>query len=247
MNPTFPLPAAPRCLRVRCGRPCTRGIVTEGNRNGNEGRPYYTCWDIACMTGFDKPKFSTWDDNIGIFRGNPQCWCGFRSRRNTSDRPGTAYYYSCSVGGCRFIVDVPRGPGTDRTRVAVAEFEFAHTSQLGPQAGSVAAVSQGPRYAAVQAAVEFNIEAQRTRRTPIYNEITEPRPVYNKIAGPRPVYNEITGTGPIDNGLTRVEPIDSGFTGMEFTNYGFSGTRPYRYPEMSPISDRHGHCCCAVM
>ncbi len=99
MEPQFPLPAAPACRR--CRQACIRQTVSERNRNGHSGRPYYTCMNSA-----HPREFSTWDDSRGIVSGNPRCSCRFTSRRVTVNEPTPGDFYSCPAGVCRFSEDV---------------------------------------------------------------------------------------------------------------------------------------------
>jgi hypothetical protein len=95
MAPQFPLdPRNPPTCR-RCGKHCTRLIVTPRNPIGHLDRPYYSCNDGQERT------FSTWDDYEGITHGNPPCRCGFTSRRDTN-RKGEDFF-ACPNrfnGGC---------------------------------------------------------------------------------------------------------------------------------------------------
>ena len=139
MEPQFPLPNASACQR--CGQSCTRQIVSAGNRNGNSGRPYYTC-----IYGGHPRTFSTWDDNQGIVNGNPRCWCGFTSRRVTTNGPTPTDFYSCPVGRCRYSEGAP----------------------LAPEANSIAVVGVPPQY--VEPLPRVDIEAQAVRMRPAYRE-----------------------------------------------------------------------------
>ena len=101
-----PVPATSPPACQRCGQPCTQQIVSEGNRNGNAGRPYY-----ACISGRHRRTFTTWDDSQGIVNGNPRCWCGFTSRRVTTNGPAPTDFYSCAAGGCGYFKDTPEANG----------------------------------------------------------------------------------------------------------------------------------------
>ncbi|KAF7561493.1 hypothetical protein G7046_g2646 [Stylonectria norvegica] len=93
MASSFPLPTAPNCLN--CHQPCTRKIISAGNKNGNAGRPYYMC--VKPSHGF---KFACWDDDRGIASDNPQCECGLISRKFTAD--GNEFF-GCPVGTCSWV------------------------------------------------------------------------------------------------------------------------------------------------
>ena len=138
MEPQFPLPIAPACQR--CRQPCTREIVSAENPNGNSGRPYYTC-----MNRQHPRKFSTWDDSRGIVNGNPRCWCGFTSRRGTTNGPTPTNFYSCPAGKCRYSEDAP----------------------LAFEANSITVVSGAPRYAEPRPKVDM--EAQTIGIRPTYH------------------------------------------------------------------------------
>ena len=95
-EPTFPLAQPPTCLE--CG--CPGDLVPAARRSnpiGNAGRPYYIC----SRGGHERDTWITFDDNIGIVAGNPQCDCGSISRLSNR-RDGDGQFYSCPVGRCRF-------------------------------------------------------------------------------------------------------------------------------------------------
>lgn len=100
MEPTFPLRTAPTCHQ--CGEPCTRHDTSPFNENGNAGRPYYICMDSGHYR-----KFSTFDDSRGVVRGNPQCSCGYMSRRCRRNGLDRGEFYCCPVGGCTWFGEVP--------------------------------------------------------------------------------------------------------------------------------------------
>ena len=118
MEPQFPLRTPPACLT--CGQPCSREIVQANNPNGNAGRWFYTC-----KNGEHGRELSCFDDRQGIANGNPQCWCGFTSRRVRNKGPTESYFYSCPAGSCRYTRDAP----------------------LVPEANTPAVVGTPPRYA----------------------------------------------------------------------------------------------------
>ncbi|KAI9046511.1 hypothetical protein LZ554_009258 [Drepanopeziza brunnea f. sp. 'monogermtubi'] len=93
MQPTFPLRSRPLCYL--CGKPCRDDITKSSNVNGHSGRPYY-----YCHNGHDR-KFITFDDSIGIVKGNPACACGHASRRGLTNGPQGREFFSCPVGVCR--------------------------------------------------------------------------------------------------------------------------------------------------
>jgi hypothetical protein len=137
MEPQFPLPAPPACQT--CGLPGARQIVSEGNRNGNAGRPYY-----VCISGRHRRTFMTWDDSQGIANGNPRCWCGSTSRRITTNGPAPTDFYSCAAGGCGYFKDAP----------------------LAPKANGVAIVGEPPPY--VKPRPEVDMEAQAVGMRPAH-------------------------------------------------------------------------------
>lgn len=94
-EPRFPLQAIPTCLD--CRQPCTRFITQSTTRYG---RPAYACLNHA------RRMFSTFDDNVGITAGNPNCACQLRSRRETNNTSGVEFY-RCPVGACRWTMNVP--------------------------------------------------------------------------------------------------------------------------------------------
>jgi hypothetical protein len=109
MEPTFPLPrhASPACKK--CGLRCVRQTWAVTNRNGNAGRPFYTC--LGSQHQPHPREFSTWDDYEGIFKGNPRCSCGYTSRVSTIKGRIPPSFFSCAVGGCGFSQNAPFTPG----------------------------------------------------------------------------------------------------------------------------------------
>ncbi|KPM43186.1 hypothetical protein AK830_g3361 [Neonectria ditissima] len=93
MEAKFPLQTAPQCLR--CARPCTRKITSASNRNGNAGRPYYSCAHASHSF-----KFACWDDGRGLSPANPECECGYASRQFTSLGED---FFGCPVGACGWV------------------------------------------------------------------------------------------------------------------------------------------------
>ncbi|KAH7143533.1 hypothetical protein EDB81DRAFT_857036 [Dactylonectria macrodidyma] len=98
MSQRFPLPRAPEC--PTCHRVSNRRVAKDTNPNGNGGRPYYFC-DRS-----HKYNFITWDDNRDIIAGNPQCWCGHRSRRDRANGPGLTEWYACASRECGFRQEI---------------------------------------------------------------------------------------------------------------------------------------------
>ncbi|KAH7125021.1 hypothetical protein B0J13DRAFT_151055 [Dactylonectria estremocensis] len=94
MSQRFPLPRAPICRS--CHQVSNRRVTNATNRNGHAGRPYYFC-DRS-----QRCKFITWDDARGIIAGNPQCWCGHRSRRDRANGPELREWYACASRECGF-------------------------------------------------------------------------------------------------------------------------------------------------
>jgi hypothetical protein len=94
MASKFPLANPPIC--PSCNHIASRGIVGGANRNGNTNRPYYYCQSNH------KRVFITWDDARDTSASNPQCQCGFPSRRNRTNRPQPMAWYACSSGECSF-------------------------------------------------------------------------------------------------------------------------------------------------
>lgn len=113
-EPTFPLTQAPTCLK--CGS--SGDLVPAARRSnpiGNAGRPYY-----ICSRGRHKDEtWITFDDNIGIFAGNPPCYCGYTSRLS-SRRDGDGQFYSCPVGRCRFTRNGPSIAGADVMEIDIS-------------------------------------------------------------------------------------------------------------------------------
>ena len=136
MEPQFPLPIAPACLN--CRQSCTREITQAGNPNSNSGRPYY-----YCINPRHSRKFSTWDDSQGIVNGNPRCWCGFTSRRGTTNGPTPTDFYSCPAGRCRYFEDAP----------------------LAPEVNSITVVSGAPGYTEPRSRVDMEAQTVGMRRT----------------------------------------------------------------------------------
>ncbi|KAI9888408.1 MAG: hypothetical protein M1814_000500 [Vezdaea aestivalis] len=106
---TFPLVNPPNCRT--CRRAGTREITEQYNKNGNAGRPYYTCKnkDPACTASF---KFIVFDDDVGIDVANPLCRCqtpkparqnrvsiGFGGRKKWNTGTG---FWTCSTAQCGF-------------------------------------------------------------------------------------------------------------------------------------------------
>ena len=79
--------------------------VRRSNPIGNSGRPYYVCSNRE----HKRRTFITFDDNIGIITGNPQCNCGYISRLSNR-RDGDGQFYSCPVGRCQFTRNGPLLP-----------------------------------------------------------------------------------------------------------------------------------------
>jgi hypothetical protein len=89
----FPI-SAPNCLQ--CGQPTNKYITKTSNRNGNAGRPYYTCSGCG--------KFSTFADVRGNDISNPLCYCNSTAKRQRSGaRKGKKVHYVCRLGTCNFF------------------------------------------------------------------------------------------------------------------------------------------------
>ena len=90
-----PPPTPPPCFL--CKGPSKRCITRESNRNGNAGRPYYKC--------FPCNKFLVFDDSRGNEPGNPECPCGYSSKRQvsgTGKRVARAVHFVCRMGTCDY-------------------------------------------------------------------------------------------------------------------------------------------------
>jgi hypothetical protein len=96
MEAQFPLRRPPTCRQPSCGKPCTLSTVNETNANGHINRPYYFC------TNGHPSIFSTFNDSQGIVEGNPQCLCGWTSRKSITNKEPRKYFYCCPVGNCGF-------------------------------------------------------------------------------------------------------------------------------------------------
>ncbi|KAK5637088.1 hypothetical protein RRF57_012800 [Xylaria bambusicola] len=101
--PTQP-PYCPCCSRVS-----KRLITRSSNRNGNAGRPYSKC--LHC------DKFLVFDDYRGNDSTNPECHCGYSSKRQVSGRSKPVagrLHYVCRLGMCDFF-----SPGKDAKGIDV--------------------------------------------------------------------------------------------------------------------------------
>lgn len=98
--PTFPLRHVPTCRQ--CGNRCNLQNAQSSSRH-NAGRPYYNC-----RIGHDS-EFSTFDDEIGVVRGNPPCDCNYISRK-TMRNDGQGGFYKCAMGICLWSQSAPSTP-----------------------------------------------------------------------------------------------------------------------------------------
>ncbi|KAI1424430.1 hypothetical protein F5Y12DRAFT_715377 [Xylaria sp. FL1777] len=94
-----------------CGQTSTRLVTKSSNPNGNVGRPYYFC--LTC------PRFLVFDDYRGNDPTNPECHCGYSSKRQATGRAKRLagrlpYFYVCRLGTCNFY-----SPCRDRQEIDV--------------------------------------------------------------------------------------------------------------------------------
>lgn len=83
----------PDCFR--CHNPATSHITKSSNRKGNAGRLYYKC--VPCN------KFLSFADDRGDDPRNPQCECGYASKRQVSGpEKGRKIHFVCKTGSCEF-------------------------------------------------------------------------------------------------------------------------------------------------
>ncbi|KAK0669068.1 hypothetical protein QBC41DRAFT_320541 [Cercophora samala] len=93
-RPPVSLPThGPAC----CGKPSKLRWVQKGNPNNNAGRPYYKCRTGVCWV--------MWGDVVGVWDGNPKCWCGTPSRETTvgvKKKNAGKKFWTCVENKCTF-------------------------------------------------------------------------------------------------------------------------------------------------
>ncbi|KAI0970446.1 hypothetical protein F4678DRAFT_462673 [Xylaria arbuscula] len=102
-----PSPASPP-LCFLYSKANERIVTQSSNRNGNAGRPYYKC--TPCN------NFLVFADERGNDPTNPECHCGFSSKRQItgrSDRVAGLVHYVCRLGECDYY-----NPSRDESGIA---------------------------------------------------------------------------------------------------------------------------------
>lgn len=112
-----------------CGSPGTRHVTRADNQNGNAGRPYWLCSHYSCPRWSGKGnEWKCWDDDLGIAKDNPGCYCGEPSRlglKGVKTGEKGVCFWSCSTGNCDYYSEDIRGATwreLDITRVELHRF-----------------------------------------------------------------------------------------------------------------------------
>ena len=134
-QPQFPLAETPRCRRCDW-EPRYRNVVSENNRNGNAGRPYYKC--VRCEgrpgqgVGYHLKGWITWDDDRGMDVRNPECYCGVASRQDKAGAHTTIPnlgFWTCATGRCNYYSAAKNGQTVEQR---VENPEMAEYCQFRP-------------------------------------------------------------------------------------------------------------------